>query len=87
MVFQITTTAAAVLTTFSLKATMLIGGLKVLLQGRVLRARFLQLVNRNAIWHCLDETAVLARRYDVERSEPEFQAVQVKDVFELGDHL
>jgi hypothetical protein len=67
--------------------TLLVCSFEILFQGNELWARLLQLVNRNRIRHCLNQTPICACGDDVERLEPEFKAVLNKDVFELGYHL
>ena len=66
---------------------MLVGGLEVLLERSELRARLLQLVDRDGVRDGLNQASILARGDDVEGLEPELEAVQVEDVLELRDHL
>ena len=66
---------------------MLVGCLEVLLKGGELRTRLLQFVDRDRVRHCLDQSAILARCDDIERLQPKFEAMLVKDIFELRNHL
>ena len=61
----------------------LVGSFEVLLERGELRARLLQLINRDGIWNSLNQAAIFACCYDVEGLEPKLEAVQIEDVHEL----
>jgi hypothetical protein len=52
-----------------------------------MRILFLELVDRNSIWTSLDESSSGTSSYDVERFEPNAEAVRHEDILELPNQL